>query len=1073
MDAGAVGARLASGAVAPLVKKLFVKDGPGAGLVDKPVRVSGLVSFMGEKRTFTEKDMRKLTGELVERAVREAGPHDPPVPVDEQRMVAETLMHTLHVLGELDMVDVQAVRMGPEQLSWLLRKEARRPLFLSADGLRLHNSLLQVACLHILNFFTQRSTFVARTLVEQSRELRDAVAKLDLLIERIPSRSAEDMRFEEQYADYLARRHGKLTIYGVDLRDEREWPLDTAYLSLEATASAAEPSAAAEAEGLQHAPRTTAIPAEQILTGHDRVLLRGVAGSGKTTLVQWLAVTTARQGELPAQQAHLMGKVPFVLPLRTLTRGGAQLPTPGRFLEAVGCPLTGSQPQGWADRVLAARRALLLIDGIDEVPEQDRERTRRWLADLLSAFPGNLWLVTSRPSAVREDWLGGEDFSELTLSTMKREDIAVFIDRWHAAAGADPSLGAALLEAVRVKPDLGRLATNPLMCGLICALHRERRGFLPRGRKALYDAALSMLLERRDRERDMHREGSPELDEESQVELLQKLAYWLIRNGRSEMERGDAVALVGRVLPSMPYVSGQGDAEAVFRYLLERSGLLREPAPGAVDFIHRTFQDYLGARAAVEERDFDVLVGHAHLDQWEDVVRMAVAHARPDERASLLRKLIARGDGEEEHRARLHLLAMACLEHATKLDPAVREAVEERAAAFIPPRSLDEAKVLAELGPVVLELLPDPAGLDRHEAEAVTFVAAQSGADAALPFLARCHHLDGSVPNYLGGHWDRFDTEAYAEAVITHLVDRKDAAVTVRSKDELAVLRRLGGAKRVTLQGDFTMEEITSALSPDRLRAIELTENAVVSSLEPLRAFPQLENVSLQKCHRVSDLGPLSAAQVKSLHLNDMPGLTGCEGLGALEGVEHLTLNGHIDWPGFSVLANAPGIRRLFLPASARGLKDIGVLPGLERLGLWSQENPPNAEDWHAVAEHPGLTSLNLRPTDIADLAELRLRMERIHELYMLVEREELNLRLLSTLFPTLRHIAISLPGEIDLAPLADLPCLRTAQVFRPARVRNADAVPSTVEVTITPGPRYGPTAPRNPPPPPSGSPPS
>ncbi|MCE0447639.1 hypothetical protein LT493_36885 [Streptomyces tricolor] len=41
---------------------------------------------------------------------------------------------------------------------------------------------------------------------------------------------------------------------------------------------------------------------------------------------------------------------------------------------------------------------------------------------------------------------------------------------------------------------MARLATNPLMCGLICALHRERRGYLPTGRKELYDAALTMLL---------------------------------------------------------------------------------------------------------------------------------------------------------------------------------------------------------------------------------------------------------------------------------------------------------------------------------------------------------------------------------------------------------------------------------------------------------------------------------------------------------------------------------------------------------------------------------------------------
>ncbi|WP_141658482.1 NACHT domain-containing protein [Streptomyces mutabilis] len=86
---------------------------------------------------------------------------------------------------------------------------------------------------------------------------------------------------------------------------------------------------------------------------------------------------------------------------------------------------------------------------------------------------------------------------------MTNRDVALFVRRWHEAGDADPAPGEALLDAVRTKQDLGRLVTNPLMCALVCTLHRERRDFLPRGRKALYDAALSMLLERRDREREL------------------------------------------------------------------------------------------------------------------------------------------------------------------------------------------------------------------------------------------------------------------------------------------------------------------------------------------------------------------------------------------------------------------------------------------------------------------------------------------------------------------------------------------------------------------------------------------
>ncbi|WP_435882189.1 NACHT N-terminal Helical domain 1-containing protein [Streptomyces kronopolitis] len=125
MDPSVLGVRLASGVVAPLIRKLFVKEGPGAGLVAKPVRISGLVSFTGERRTLSDQDLHKIASELVARAVRTAGPGERPVAADEEQAVAEALATTLRGLGTLDMDDVQAVRLGATALA--ARLEATSP----------------------------------------------------------------------------------------------------------------------------------------------------------------------------------------------------------------------------------------------------------------------------------------------------------------------------------------------------------------------------------------------------------------------------------------------------------------------------------------------------------------------------------------------------------------------------------------------------------------------------------------------------------------------------------------------------------------------------------------------------------------------------------------------------------------------------------------------------------------------------------------------------------------------------------------------------------------------------------
>ncbi|MFJ2269843.1 NACHT domain-containing protein [Streptomyces sp. NPDC087849] len=871
MEPAAIGARLASSVVGPLIKKLFLSEGPGADLVDRPIRISALISFRGEKRTLSDKDLHTLAEELVRRAAQSTGVEDV-LPTFEKRAVANAVADSLRVMGTLDMEDVQAVKLGHLELSRRLRAQSRPArLGLSSDAVTLHAGVMDTACLHILNFFTQRSAFVPRTLVEQSRSIEELTLKIDSLIARAPSPA--DGPFEDRYAGYIATKHGKLSIFGLDLSGAPEtWRLDAAYLSLDA---------AGEATGTG----SVLLSADHVLAGRNRVLLRGVAGSGKTTLVQWLAVS-AGQKALDERLLYLYGLVPFVLPLRTLTRGGATLPAPHEFLSAVGCPIAALQPPGWFDRVLRAGRGLMLIDGIDEIPEDDRNDARRWLRELISVYPANRWLVTSRPSAVQEHWLADEEFAELDLAPMSRDNIAEFVERWHEAAGISDQYAHELLRAIRAKQDLGRLATNPLMCGLICALHQDRRGYLPEGRKEIYDAALSMLLFRRDRERGVYKSGSIYISEAHHIQLIQKLAYWMIRNGRSEMDRSDAVDLLGQALPTMPKVAEQGTADEVYRYLLVRSGLLREPSADSMDFIHRTFQDYLGAKAAVEGLDFDFLIANAHLDQWEDVIRMAVAHARPTERTRLLTGLIRRDDVSRHVMNRLHLLAAACLEHATELDPAVRTEVQQRAAALIPPRSADQSRALTEVGPVVLDLLPGPreaatgdtpldpeevspeAQLIADEAYFTVLTATRIATDAAITVLAQYRgHQDPRVRTELVRAWSRFDTALYGSEVVAH-ISEESIYFPVSNLRELRALHDFGGRSRIKVSGEFTTVDFVNSCRSDPLTHLWVDAN-MGGTWGWLHNFPRLRSLTIETPLPHIDVSSL--AQVLSLRTIRVP----------------------------------------------------------------------------------------------------------------------------------------------------------------------------------------------------------
>ncbi|WP_442818488.1 NACHT domain-containing protein [Streptomyces sp. NBC_01320] len=616
----AVVVRLASTVVQTVAKSMLTPK-PGAGLVTDPVRP--LPKPAGPEKLARVLEQRIVSGYAS-------------VPEHERLAAVAAVQDTFAAAGPLDAERLFATDLDPERLV----NELRRPVADLADRARdLYEELLRLCCAHLVEQLTAHPTFPARAAVEHTRRTG---ALIRAQVVPGPAESAA-LGFEQQYADFVASTHCRLELFGVTLGGRRraEWPLDTAYISLAVNNERAyEPHR--EGLGVPGATRTP-VKVEQALAGCDRLVLRGPAGSGKSTLVQWLALNAARQSFGP-ELADWNRCVPFVLRLRSFNTPEG-LPMPEDFLTVSGVPLRA--PRGWVEELLARGRALVLVDGVDEVPPRLRNRTEQWLKSLITAFPQTRYVVTTRPSAVPEDWLAAQGFTVHTLQPMERDDVRGFIRHWHDAVRQEcppdaelESLDryeASLNQAVTTRRDLGRLATNPLMCALLCALNRDRRMQLPRARKELYDAALDMLLVRRDTEREITSVEGVSLSRDELTALLQRLAYWLIRNGQAEAAQDEVVAMLDEWLAAMPQVREQGDAGQVFSHLLIRSGLLREPVPGYVDFVHRTFQDYLGAKAAVEARDFGVLVRNAHDDQWDDVVRMAVGHARVEERTRFRR----------------------------------------------------------------------------------------------------------------------------------------------------------------------------------------------------------------------------------------------------------------------------------------------------------------------------------------------------------------------------------------------------------------------------------------------------
>ncbi|WP_241720671.1 NACHT domain-containing protein [Streptomyces lydicus] len=897
------------------------------------------------------------------------------------------------------------------------------------------------------------------TDVEPLLALREAAARLPQVRESLPRhvsrksvRPRAPLSFEERYLSYVAERHSQLTVVGLDLsRPERaRWPLDAAYLSLElAERPDSWPADSEEADR----PSVVVKRAEHALANCRRVLLRGLAGSGKTTLLQWLAVATARD-ELPEELADWRGQIPFVLPLRTLVRRGP-LPEPHHFLTAVGAPLAASQPEGWADHVLARGGALVLVDGIDEVPQEHRSATRDWLERLLAAYRDARFVVTTRPSAVPEGWLASSRFTELSVRPMSAPDIGVFVGRWHSAARQNAAtdaersqlhdLEAALQVTVRAQRDLAQLSSTPLMCALICALHRDRRGHLPHSRMELYEAALSMLLVRRDLERSIDVPEGIQLTEHQSIQLLQRLAYWLIRNRQTETDLGTALALVSDALPAMRAVAEQGTADQVLAHLVGRSGLLRQPTMDTIDFVHRTFQDYLGAKAAIEAHDFPLLVNNAHDDQWEDVIRMAVAHARPAESADLLRRLISRGDADNEHRPRLHLLAAASLYYATEIEPDVRNLVEQHARALMPPRSQEEADTLVALGPGILDLLPGPHGLESDEVDPVVRTAAAIGSDQAYAFLQRfVQSLPNSSVSYeLLDGWEHFDADQYAQDIL--LPFREHLPLAVQTQNQRNALRLLKPITDISFRGTFTEDEIIEHLSPEHTERLQIYSGQLLRDLKFVRRFTALKELALSECIQLSHIDDVTGMRLPNLRLINLPDNFSFNALASLPELTELALYTRLPWENLGELP---------APSNLISLRLAGwINTRLAGISKWEQlqelviNAAPTPAEWREISALPNLTKLYISEYDLAQATPA----PGVTYLQLSPIDADTQLEWVPEIFPNLEDVFIncrsSLPDITDVTPLKRIKKLQISLTFANQVVGLDQFPPGTVHL--------------------------
>ncbi|NEQ37867.1 MAG: signal transduction protein [Okeania sp. SIO3I5] len=341
-------------------------------------------------------------------------------------------------------------------------------------------------------------------------------------------------------------------------------------------------------------------------------------------------------------------------------------------------------PTGFFEHWLEDGRALILLDGLDEVAEEGkRYDVVRRIENFLGQFDRNRAIITSRPAGYRRDFFRTAEFPHYQMQSFDDEKISAFINNWYDSRFKDKteaerrkeSLQKALDDNDRIK----LLARNPLLLTIIALIHRYQ-AVLPKERHRLYDKAVETLLISWDANKELSSHGRLQyLGLDDVRRLMELLAYWVHTQGNvgsgeggTLIDKDELIEQLSREIKDLKQVQlyqSKEEAERFVDLIRERTGLLNEQGQDCYAFVHKTFQEYLCAEEIdyqlENEFDFGIILNaireYLHDAHWREVLLLLIAQQKPKNAAKAIRAVLNNGSEYEEWLHRDLFFAGSCL----------------------------------------------------------------------------------------------------------------------------------------------------------------------------------------------------------------------------------------------------------------------------------------------------------------------------------------------------------------------------------------------------------------------------
>ncbi|MEZ0110958.1 hypothetical protein ABH920_004973 [Catenulispora sp. EB89] len=576
---------------------------------------------------------------------------------DAERLEAMTAVAESWAAAELTVQDVIEADMDPVSVADLIRRRSGRDERhrLSGPAQSFYDFLLRETTAVLIAVVTGLPTFPSHALTTLLRREGELSEIVDGAVSRLSDGTVQTAEPEASYRSTVADVLDRVELFGFDVAATVQHQ--------RLTDTFAQPTVQIQ---------RTDLPLDWAVCDNRLLFLHGPAGSGKTSILKWLAVSSARRAH-----SGLLTPLNDLLPLYVQARGlrnEADFPADIHALTRLALPAATTHATESAIRRRAAEGGLLiLIDGIDETSPEVQKRTLSWLEHIIGSYPACQYVVTSRHGGRWAPFLESRSFAIAEVLPLDRSATTQLVRQWFGLLGGGEPTSETnrLLDIIEADSRLRDIASTPLMCTLACLLFREQGELAFHGFE-IYRAFIEMFVERRDVQRAIS--GSRGLPRHETLLLLGRLALQMVLADVTELSKEQAVHYLDEERMALP--RALLSSEVTYDYLVQRSGMLIEPAPDRVQFVHRSFMEYLCAESFLDHHSVDELVRNAHKPTWRGIVPMTTALSHGRQTEEIVHGLLERYRREPLRRTVLDPVLQACMVGVSRLDPEIRHEVD-------------------------------------------------------------------------------------------------------------------------------------------------------------------------------------------------------------------------------------------------------------------------------------------------------------------------------------------------------------------------------------------------------------